>query len=115
MELLARARRLAGVLRDACSAAGFTAQFPVVGTLVGMFFGDGPSPTNFDQAKTTNEAAYSALFRAALTAADGGDRLAFAPGAYEALFVGLAHDDQVIDAIGVAAHQAATVAAREVA
>ena len=113
MELLARARRLSGVLRDACSSAGLTAQFPVVGTLVGMFFGDGPTPTNFDQAKTTNEAAYAALFRAALADVDGHDRLAFAPGAYEALFVGLAHDDAVIDAIGNAAHRAARTAVRQ--
>ena len=36
IELMARARHLAAVLRDACSSAGFAAQFPVVGTLVGM-------------------------------------------------------------------------------
>ena len=112
MELMARARRLSGVLRDACGAAGFVAQFPVVGTLVGMYFGDGPTPTNFDQAKTTDEAAYAALFRAALDGAEGADRVAFAPGAYEALFVGLAHDDSVIDSIGDAVHHAATVAVR---
>ena len=113
MELLARARRLSGVLRDACNSAGLAAQFPVVGTLVGMYFGNGATPTNFDQAKATNEAAYAALFRAALGGALGHDRLAFAPGAYEALFVGLSHDDQVIDAIGVAAHHAAAVAVRQ--
>src|SRR5205085_11427851 len=79
--LMARARRTAGVLRDACSAAGLAAQFPVVGTLFGMYLGDGPLPTNFDQAKTTNEAAYGALFRAARE-----HGLALAPGAYEAVF-----------------------------
>ena len=78
-----------------------------------MYFGNGATPTNFDQAKATNEAAYAALFRAALGGALGHDRLAFAPGAYEALFVGLSHDDQVIDAIGVAAHHAAAVAVRQ--
>ncbi|MCU1394736.1 MAG: hemL [Ilumatobacteraceae bacterium] len=103
MELLARTRRLSGVLRDACSAAGLVAQFPVVGTLLGMYFGDGDLPTNFDQAKTTNEAAYAALFQGALR-----EKLALAPGAYEAVFVGMGHDDAVIDDIAVAAHAAAT-------
>ena len=102
MELLARTRRLAGVLRDACSSAGLVAQFPVVGTLLGMYLGDGDLPTNFDQAKTTDEAAFAALFQAGLH-----ERLAFAPGAYEAIFVGLGHDDAVIDEIAVAAHAAA--------
>ena len=103
MELLARARRLSGVLRDACSAAGLVAQFPVVGTLVGMYFGDGGLPTNFDQAKTTRESAYAALFQGAL-----GEGLALAPGAYEAIFVGMAHDDAVIDEIALLAFAAAT-------
>ncbi len=103
MELLARARRLSGVLRDACSAAGLIAQFPVVGTLVGMYFGDGDLPTNFDQAKTTNESAYAALFQGALR-----EGLALAPGAYEAIFIGMAHDDAVIDEIAVLAFAAAT-------
>lgn len=105
MELLARARQLSGVLRDACAAAGLAAQFPVVGTLVGMYFGDGPLPTNFDQAKTTSEAAYAALFQAAL-----GEGIAFAPGAYEAVFVGLGHDDRVLDEIAVAVNVAAVKA-----
>ena len=104
-ELMARARQLSGVLRDAAAAAGLAAQFPVVGTLVGMYFGDGPTPTNFDQAKTTDEAAYAALFQAALRAG-----VAFAPGAYEAVFVGLGHDDAVIDDIAVAINEAAAKA-----
>ncbi len=102
MELMARARRLSGVLRDACSSNGIAAQFPVVGTLVGMYFGDGDLPTNFDQAKTTNESVYAALFQAALR-----EGIALAPGAYEAVFVGLGHDDDVIDQIGEKMHAAA--------
>ncbi len=105
-ELRRRAQRLSSVLTDACSAAGLPAQFPVVGTLVGMYLGDGPLPTNFDGAKTTSEPTYAALFRAAL--AEG---IALAPGAYEAIFVGLGHDDDVIDQIAVAAHKAAAHAA----
>ncbi len=106
-ELGRRARRVATVLGDACHSAGLSAQFPVVGTLVGMYLGEGALPTNFDQAKTTNEAAYAALFQASLTAG-----IALAPGAYEALFVGLGHDDSVIDQIAEAAHSAAVAAVR---
>jgi len=94
MELLARARHLSAVMRDACSANGIQAQFPVVGTLVGMHFGDAltSAPTNFDEAKTTDERMYAKVFHAMLKAG-----VAMAPGAYEALFVGLAHTDDVMD------------------
>ena len=111
--LRARAARLASVLQGACDAAAFPATFPVVGTLVGMYFGAalgaGVAPTNFDQAKTTDEAAYAAFFHAMLR-----NGVAMAPGAYEALFVGLAHTDEVIDAIAAAANVAATQAAQTV-
>ena len=102
IELAARARRLSALLRDACAAVGLAAQFPVVGTLVGMFFGEGPAPTDFAGATTTDEALYAAFFHAMLR-----HGVALAPGAYEALFVGLAHTDEVIDAIGEAAFRAA--------
>lgn len=93
MELLARARSLSAMLRDACSSVGVQAQFPVVGTLVGMHFGGALSdaPTNFDEAKTTDEKLYAKFFHALLS---GG--IAIAPGAYEALFVGLAHTDDIM-------------------
>ena len=92
MELSARARRVAAILRDACQAAGFAARFPVVGTIFGMVCGDVPAPVDFAGAKRTDEQAYGAFFRAML--AEG---VAMAPGAYEAVFVGLAHDDAVVD------------------
>jgi glutamate-1-semialdehyde 2,1-aminomutase len=94
MELLARARTLSALLRDACSSAGIRAQFPVVGTLVGMHFGDAltDAPTNFDEAKTTDEKLFAKFFHALLS---GG--VAIAPGAYEALFVGLAHTDAIMN------------------
>ncbi len=93
MELLARARSLSAMLRDACSSVGISAQFPVVGTLVGMHFGDVLTdvPTNFDEAKTTDEKLFAKFFHALLS---GG--VALAPGAYEALFVGLAHTDDIM-------------------
>jgi len=111
-ELRRRANRLSEVLSQACAAAGLPARFPVVGTLVGMYFGTGLDgevgagvPTNFEQAKTTDERLYAAFFHAML--AEG---VALAPGAYEALFVGLGHTDDVIDAIGAAATRAAVTA-----
>jgi glutamate-1-semialdehyde 2,1-aminomutase len=100
-----RARRLAGALATACSDAGLAASFPVVHTLVGMFFGDGPTPSNFAEACTTDERAYARFFHAMLR-----EGVALAPGAYEALFVGLAHTDDVLDAIGAAARRAAAIA-----
>lgn len=105
MELAARARRLASMFRDACAAAGVTAQFPVVGTLVGMFMGEaarGALPVNFDDAKKTDEALYAKMFHAML--AEG---VALAPGAYEALFVGLGHDDAVLVDLAERVHRAA--------
>ena len=109
-ELTARAGRLASLLGDACAAAGFSARFPVVGTLLGMVCGvTGEAdelPVDFAGAKRTDEAAYARFFHAML--AHG---VAMAPGAYEAIFVGLAHTDEVIDQIGERAHRAAAVAA----
>jgi len=102
MELSARARRLAALLRDACAAAGFAARFPVVGTLVGIVCGDCPAPIDFESARRTDVAAYAAFFRAML---DVG--VALAPGAYEAIFVGLGHTDDIIEQIGDAAGRAA--------
>ncbi len=108
MELLARARHLSALLRDACASAGLPAQFPVVGTLVGMYFGEGPAPTNFAQAKTTDESLFAAFFHAMLR-----EGVALAPGAYEALFVGLAHTDEVLDEIGERAARAAAAVMRD--
>ena len=101
MELGARARQLATLLRDACTSAGIVAQFPVVGTLVGAFFGS-RVPTNFDEAKQTDEKLYAKFFHAMLN-----EGVAMAPGAYEALFVGVGHTDLVMDQLAAAAHRAA--------
>ena len=106
VELMARARHLAALLRDACAAAGFAASFPVVGTLVGMVCGDVERPVDFAGAKRTDEAAYARFFHAMLD-----EGVAMAPGAYEAIFVGVGHTDEVLDRIGAAAARAARVAA----
>ena len=57
-----------------------------------MYFGPGSVPTNFDEAKTTDEQLYARFFHAMLR-----EGVALAPGAYEALFVGAAHDDALLD------------------
>jgi glutamate-1-semialdehyde 2,1-aminomutase len=68
-----------------------------------MVAGEAGPVHDFDEAKSTDESAYARFFHAMLDAG-----VAMAPGAYEAIFVGLAHDDRIIDQIGDAAHQAAT-------
>jgi glutamate-1-semialdehyde 2,1-aminomutase len=104
--LEARVARLSAALTDVCRTAGLAVSFPTVGTLMGMYLGDGDTPVDFAGAKTTDEAAYARFFHAML--AEG---VAMAPGAYEAIFVGLAHDDSVLDRIVEAASVAARVAA----
>ena len=106
-ELLeARVERLSAALTEVCRSAGLAVSFPTVGTLMGMYLGDGDTPVDFAGAKTTDESAYARFFHAML--AEG---VAMAPGAYEAIFVGLAHDDSVLDRIIEAAAKAAQVAA----
>jgi glutamate-1-semialdehyde 2,1-aminomutase len=90
------------LLTDACSSAGFPASFPVVGTLIGMVCGGHESAVDFEGAKRTDEAAYASFFHAMLD-----EGVAMAPGAYEALFVGLAHTDAVLREIAERAHRAA--------
>jgi glutamate-1-semialdehyde 2,1-aminomutase len=91
-EIERRAIRLARTIDE---TLGVDVTVTRVGTLVGVHLGDalsGRAPTNFVEAKTTNEPMYAKLFHELL--ANG---VAMAPGAYEALFVGLGHDDAVMD------------------
>jgi len=100
-----RADCLAGAFASALSAAGITASAPRWGTLVGLFFG-ATEPHDYVSACTTDEALYARFFHALLD-----EGVAIAPGAYEVMFPGLAHDDDVLTAIGAAAGRAAVVAA----
>ena len=72
-----------------------------------MFFGD-TAPTDFDEVKAVAEnGVYPTFFHACLERG-----LALAPGAYEILFPGLAHTDDVIDeAVAIMAEAAAIAAA----
>jgi glutamate-1-semialdehyde 2,1-aminomutase len=85
------AEALAGHLQAGLSAAGLTAHVPVASTLVGLYLGD-PLPSDYAGAKATDEAGYAKLFHALLDAG-----VALAPGAYEVMFPGLAHTDDVLD------------------
>ncbi len=108
-QLEATASRLAGGLADALASAGIAASVPRVASLVGLFLGP-ESPTDYDSARRTDEPTYRVLFHELL---DRG--VAIAPGAYEVLFPGLAHDDAVIDQVVERAVRAAqaTVANRD--
>ena len=77
------------------------ASIPVASTLVGLYLGT-PAPVDYDGAKATDEKAYAALFHALL---DRG--VALAPGAYEVLFPGLAHTDDVLAEVAEIAADAA--------
>ncbi len=100
-QLRASATRLQGRLETAFDAAGIDAVIPRVSTLVGIHFGS-RTPRTYADAKTTDEVAYTQFFHGMLAAG-----VAMAPGAYEILFPGLAHSDDVIDAIGDRADQVA--------
>ena len=97
---------LAAGLRAAFAAAGVPARVPRVGTLVGLHLGDADA-FDYDSARTTDTGMYKRFFHAMLRRG-----VAMAPGAYEVMFTGLAHDDAVIDAIASRAHEAAAEAAR---
>ncbi len=102
VRLRAGATRLAGHLEKAFAGAGIDAVIPQVSSLVGIHLGSNAVRT-YDDAKQTDEALFGRFFHAML---DRG--VAMAPGAYEVLFPGLAHTDDVIDTIGAAAAGAAS-------
>ncbi len=99
--LTAGAERLAGHLRDAFASVGIPAIVAQEASLVGLHLG-AERPVDYASALTTDTVRYGAFFHALL---DRG--VALAPGAYEAMFPGLAHTDAVIDEVGVALHDAA--------
>lgn len=105
-----RAEMLGGWLADVLGEAGLEVQVPVVGPLLGLWFGSGDAPRDYDGAKRTDEDVYAAFFHAMLSRG-----VALAPGAYEALFPGLAHTkdelERVADLARAAAHEVASARA----
>ena len=80
-------------LTAAFDDAGVEACMPRVGPLLGLFFGSEP-PTDFESAKTIcDNGMYQRFFHGMLRRG-----VAFAPGAYEAVFTSLSHTDTVLDA-----------------
>jgi glutamate-1-semialdehyde 2,1-aminomutase len=103
--LEATAERLAGHLRAAFAAAGIAAVVPQEASLVGLFLTDA-APVDYVTAQRTDTVRHAAFFHAML---DRG--VALAPGAYEIMFPGLAHSDQIVDEVGAAARDAALAVA----
>jgi glutamate-1-semialdehyde 2,1-aminomutase len=103
--LRTRAEALAGILRSALTGAGAVVHVPVAATLVGLYLGD-PLPSDYDDARGTDTAGYARLFHALL---DQG--VALAPGAYEVMFPGLAHGDDVLAEVEAAVTAAAATVA----
>ena len=95
-ELEARATQFANGMREVLTRSGFDAAVVQVGTLVGLYCGPAAAPgwvpVDYDDARTTDEQAYARLHAELLRRG-----VAFAPGAYEAIFVSLAHTPDVID------------------
>ncbi|HEY7930661.1 MAG TPA: glutamate-1-semialdehyde 2,1-aminomutase [Acidimicrobiales bacterium] len=100
------ANALAATIRD----AGLVAVTPRVGPLLGLYLSreESSAPTNFAEAKVLcDNGLYGPFFHAML---DQG--VALAPGAYEIMFVSLAHGERELDQTLEAAHRAALVARR---
>jgi glutamate-1-semialdehyde 2,1-aminomutase len=100
--LSARARRLGEGLQAALASAGVRAQVPVVGPIVGLFFGADVVSDYASARRSVATGAYAPFFAAMLERG-----VALAPGPYEAMFPGLAHTDADVDAVVEAAAEAA--------
>ncbi len=106
-ELCARAATFAGDLGRAINAGGLGARVTSVGPLVGLLVGTPGAPPEppVDLAgvrEVAETGGYRALFHAMLRR-----QVALAPGAYEVLFPGFAHDEGVLEAVVSAAAEAA--------
>jgi glutamate-1-semialdehyde 2,1-aminomutase len=107
--LAERVARFANDLGEAVESAGLYSQTPTQGPLLGLYLSREPfeSPKNFDEAKVLcDNGLYRPFFHAMLERG-----VALAPGAYEILFVSLAHSDddlsRTVELAAVAAKAAA--------
>jgi glutamate-1-semialdehyde 2,1-aminomutase len=111
-DLANRAAVFAGDLAAAVTAGGLPAVAPSEGPLVGLFVGPPgtavEAPRDYDGARALAETGvYGRLFHALLRRG-----VALAPGAYEAVFPGLAHEERhLASAVDAAGEAAAEVAA----
>jgi glutamate-1-semialdehyde 2,1-aminomutase len=104
-----RSSMLAEGLIDAANSAGVPVSLNRVGSMLTPFFRSaaGQNVTNFAEATASNTKAYATFFHAML---DNGVHLA--PSQYEAMFVGLAHTDELIEQTITAAEKAFAAVAR---
>jgi glutamate-1-semialdehyde 2,1-aminomutase len=112
-ELGARVASFAASLSAAIASGGLAVCAPVVGPLVGLFLapGGGPLEPPVDYMTAHDIAAngvYPRFFHAMLRRG-----VALAPGAYEVMFPGLTHDDEVLRQVVSAAGEAAAEVAKE--
>jgi glutamate-1-semialdehyde 2,1-aminomutase len=108
--LSGRVSHFARSLQEAIRASGLVGLCPSEGPLVGLYLSrdETSAPTNFDEAKILcDNGLYRTFFHAML---DRG--VAFAPGAYEILFVSMAHSDDDLAMTVAMAAEAAGVAAK---
>jgi glutamate-1-semialdehyde 2,1-aminomutase len=112
-ELVSRVASFAGNLSSAIAAGGLAVSAPVVGPLVGLFLAPGGDsvepPVDYVTAhELAANGVYSRFFHAMLRRG-----VALAPGAYEVMFPGLSHGDDVLNLVVSAAGDAATQVAKE--
>jgi len=109
-ELTQRVAAFSVALTEAVTSAGLHAVIPTQGPLLGLYLATAPTaaPTNIAEARALcDNGLYAPFFHSML---DQG--VALAPGAYEIMFVSLAHTDRDLERCVEAAHVAATVAAK---
>ena len=106
--LAARAAVFAKDLESAVVSGGLAATAPTVGPLVGLFVGPAssgplPTPSDYDGAHAlAGTGTYGLFFHAMLRRG-----VALAPGPYEVMFPGMAHDAGVLSRVVDAAAEAA--------
>ena len=113
-ELGARAASFAANLAAAIAQGGLAVRVPVIGPLVGLFLSpSGPigAPADYVAAHAlASNGVYPRFFHAMLRRG-----VALAPGAYEVMFPGLSHGDDVLDRVVAAAGESSAEVAKELA
>jgi glutamate-1-semialdehyde 2,1-aminomutase len=115
VELGARAASFAANLTAAIAAGGLAVRVPVIGPLVGLFLSPGRSiddaPVDYVTAHAlASNGVYPRFFHAMLRRG-----VALAPGAYEVMFPGASHGDDVLDRVVAAAGESSAEVAKELA
>lgn len=94
-----KSRKLIGGLEEAAQQAGLPVSTAQVGSMLGLFFNDGPV-RNFESAKRSDLDRFSAYYREMMASG-----IYLAPSQFEALFVSAAHDSEAIESTLAAARK----------